>query len=53
MKPLYHILVHIPSAVNDTIKVGETEIYVDTKFNEFEYRTMKAKVVGIPAKFDL
>jgi len=52
MKPLYHILVHIPSAVNETMKVGETEIYVDTKYNEFQHRTMKAKVVGVPAKFD-
>lgn len=52
MKPLYHILVHIPKAVNDTMKVGDTEIYVDTKFNEFQHRTMKAKVVGVPAKFD-
>jgi len=51
MIPLYHILVHIPSAVNDTIKVGESELYLDTKFNEFQHRTMKAKVVGIPAKF--
>ena len=52
MKPLYHILVHIPSAVNETMKIGDTEIYVDTKFNEFQHRTMKAKVVGIPAKFE-
>jgi hypothetical protein len=51
MIPLYHILVHIPSAVNDTIKVGDAELYLDTKFNEFQHRTMKAKVVGIPAKF--
>jgi len=52
MKPLYYFIVHIPKAVNDTIKVGESELYLDSKFNEFQHRAHEGEVVGIPLKYN-
>ena len=52
MKPLYYFIVHIPKAVNDTIKVGESELYLDSKFNEFQHRAYEGEVVGIPLKYN-
>jgi hypothetical protein len=48
MKPLYHFIVQVPQRVNETKKIGDIEIYIDTKFNEFEHRVMEGVVVGVP-----
>lgn len=52
MKPLYYFIVHIPKAVNDTLKVGESELYLDSRFNEFQHRAYEGEVVGVPLKYD-
>lgn len=51
MRPLYNFIVHVPKRVNETKKIGDIEIYIDTKFNEFEHRVMHGEVVGVPQKY--
>ena len=52
MKALYHFIVRIPKTHRDTITVGETELYLDPKFNEFENRVCYGEVVSLPMKQD-
>ena len=51
MRSLRHYLVRIPKRFKETIKVGEQELYLDAKFNEFQHRFMEGEVVAIPEKF--
>jgi len=48
MKVLRHFVVEVPKKHNDTLKVGEQEIYIDTRFNEFEHRVCHGVVVSSP-----
>jgi hypothetical protein len=52
VKPLDVFIVHIPKRINDTIEIGGVQMYVDTRFNEFEYRVNEGEVVGVPMKYD-
>ena len=52
MRPLYHFIVHVPERVKETKKIGDVEIYIETKFNEFEHRVMEGEVVGVPEKYN-
>ena len=52
MKSLRHFLVRVPNVTRDTINVNGEDMYLDTKFSEFEHRTMEGEVVGLPAKYD-
>jgi len=52
MRPLYHFIVHVPERVKETKKIGDVEIYIDTKFNEFQHRVMEGTVVGVPQKYN-
>jgi co-chaperonin GroES (HSP10) len=52
MKPIRYFVVKVPKTVKDTIKVGDQEMYLDTRFNEFENRAMEGEVVGTPLKFN-
>lgn len=51
MKPLKDFIVYVPERVNETKKIGDIEIYIDTKFNEFQHRVMHGEVMGIPQKY--
>lgn len=51
MKPLKDFIVYVPERVNETKKIGDIEIYIDTKFNEFEHRVMHGEVMGVPQKY--
>lgn len=51
MRSLRHYLVRIPKRFKETIKVGEKELYLDAKFNEFQHRFMEGEVIAIPEKF--
>tara|TARA_R110002124_G_scaffold282177_1_gene457125 strand:- start:104 stop:682 length:579 start_codon:yes stop_codon:yes gene_type:complete len=51
MRPLHNFIVHVPETVKETKKIGDVEIYIETKFNEFEHRVMEGEVVGIPEKY--
>ena len=50
MKSLYHFIVHIPKTVKDTVKVGDKEMYLDGKWNEFQNRVSSAKIIAAPQK---
>ena len=52
MKALYHFIVKIPKAVKDTIKVGDQEMYLDSKWNEFQNRISSAEIVAVPEKYN-
>lgn len=52
MKSIYHFLVRVPNATKDTIEVNGQLLYLDTKFDEFNHRTMEGEVVGLPAKYE-
>jgi len=53
MRTYNFFVVEITSVTKDTIKTdGGLELYVDSRFNEFEHRTQCGKVVAVPFKFD-
>ncbi len=52
MKAIYDFFVRLPKAFNDEVKVGDTSIYIDPKWNEFENRKMEAEIVAVPEKYD-
>tara|TARA_Y100000004_G_scaffold179856_1_gene223904 strand:+ start:1497 stop:2084 length:588 start_codon:yes stop_codon:yes gene_type:complete len=52
MKSLRKFIVNIPKKFNDTVKLGDEEIYIETKFNEFEHRVMEGEVIALPAKYE-
>ena len=35
MKALNKFIVKLPKKFNDSVKIGDTEIYIETKYNEF------------------
>ncbi len=53
MKTFDLFVVEIEKTLDDTIKTaGGLELYIDTRFNEFENRTTEAPVVAVPFKYD-
>jgi co-chaperonin GroES (HSP10) len=50
MRSLSKFIVHLPNRFKNTIKVGDKEIYLENKFNEFEHRIMEAEIVAVPEK---
>ncbi len=53
MRPFDLFVVELEKTTNDTIKTESgLELYVDTKFNEFEHRVTEGPVVAAPFKYD-
>ena len=52
MKAIYNFFIKLPKAFNDEVQVGDTTIYIDPKYREFENRKMEAEVVAVPEKYD-
>lgn len=53
IKPLDVFIVNIPNRTQETYKMSNGfEIYVDTRFNEFEHRVNEGTVVATPIKYD-
>lgn len=52
MKPLYDFIVYLPKRVKETVNVGGQELFLDSKFNEFEHRINYAEIVGTPLKHE-
>ena len=53
MKSLEHFIVEIEKELQDTIKTESgLELYIDTKFDEFQHRTTEGKILAAPAKYD-
>ena len=52
MKSLRHFFVEVPEKTTGTITVGGKELYIDTRFNEFEHRVCHGKVLSAPNSFE-
>ena len=48
MKSLKHFFVEVPEKTTGTITVGDKELFLDTRFNEFEHRVCYGRVVSVP-----
>jgi len=51
MKSVDKFIVYLPKKVKDSIKLGDSEIYIETKFNEFEHRYNYGTVAAVPSKY--
>ena len=53
MKTFDLFVVKVEKRFDDTIKTDSgLELYVDTRFNEFEHRVTEGPVVCVPFKYD-
>jgi len=52
MKPLDKFIIRLPKKFNDKIKMGDQELELVSKFDEFGNRIMDAEVVAVPLKYD-
>lgn len=53
MRSLEHFIVEIKNPLQDTITTDSgLELYIDTKYNEFEHRTTEGKILASPAKYE-
>jgi hypothetical protein len=53
MKTLDLFIIHVPKRMKDTLTMSNgTEIYIDTKFNEFDHRVTEGEVLCSPSKYD-
>jgi hypothetical protein len=53
MKTFDLFVVELEKTINDTIKTDSgLELYIDTKFNEFDHRVTEGPVVAVPFKYD-
>jgi co-chaperonin GroES (HSP10) len=50
MQYLEHFIIHTPKKLQDTKKLGDIDIYIETKFNAFEHRVPFGTVVSTPLK---
>ena len=52
MRALRHFVVEVPKTHSDKLKLGDKEIYIDTRFNEFDHRICHGTVVSPPELLD-
>ena len=52
MRALQFFIVRLPKKFKDTVEVNGTELYLASKFNEFENRYNYGEIVSVPAKYD-
>jgi len=52
MKSLNDFIVRVEKAFNDTLNLGDKEIYLDSKWNEFENRICYGEIVCAPSRLD-
>ena len=51
MRVLHEFIVRMPKKFKDTVKFGDTEIFLDSRFDEFANRISEAEIVATPVKF--
>lgn len=51
MRALQCFIIDLPKKFKDKIKMGDKELDLVSKFNEFENRVMEATIVATPAKY--
>ena len=52
MQALNLFIVRLPKKFKDTIEVAGQELYLASKFNEFENRYNYGEIISVPAKYD-
>ncbi len=52
MNALNHFIVHVPKKHEDTIKLGDKDIYLESKYNEFENRIAYGEIISTPLKYN-
>lgn len=53
MQSLRDFIVRIEKRSNDTLKTESgLELYIDTRFQEFEHRVNEAEIISVPYKYD-
>lgn len=52
MKSLKHFFVEVPEKTTGTITVGDKELFLDTRFNEFDHRVCYGRVVSAPIQVE-
>lgn len=53
MRSLKKFVVELKKRLNDTMTLDNgVELYVDTKYNEFEHRVTEGPIISVPAKYD-
>ena len=54
MRSLKKFVVELKKRLNDTMTLDNgVELYVDTKFNEFDHRVTEGPIISVPAKYDI
>lgn len=54
MRSLKKFVVELKKRLNDTMTLDNgVELYVDTKYNEFEHRVTEGPIISAPAKYDI
>jgi len=54
MRSLKKFVVELKKRLNDTMTLDNgVELYVDTKYNEFEHRVTEGPIISVPAKYDI
>lgn len=53
MNPLRDFIIYLPKKINDSIVVGGKELYIETKFDEFNHRYNFAEITAIPKKYNI
>lgn len=51
MKPLYDFIVHISKLFDDEMKIGDTIIKKDMRWDDFESRVPYGEIVAVPEKY--
>jgi hypothetical protein len=53
MRSLEKFVVELKKTLNDTMKLDSgLELYVDSKYNEFQHRVTEGPIVSVPAKYE-
>ncbi len=52
MKALRHFIVQVPEKTTDKVTVGGKELFLDTRFNEFDHRICYGEVLSAPLIYD-
>ena len=53
MRSLKKFVVELKKRLNDTMTLDNgVELYVDTKYNEFDHRVTEGPIISVPAKYD-
>ena len=50
MRPLYDFVVEVPKLFNDTVEVNGTQLFKDTRWDDFEGRISYGTIKAIPLK---